>query len=115
MFQFFETIDLVEQNQNFLKEVDNYIGESRLHRVGKKYCCGLQEFVPDVDVKYDVVWSQWVTGHLTDDDFVSFLKRCKTALKEDGLIVIKDNITSSEEIDDDTNDSSVVRMSKKYF
>lgn len=38
---------------------------------------GLQKFTPETNV-YDVIWVQWVLGHLTDEDLVSFLKRCKS-------------------------------------
>ena len=37
---------------------------------------GLQNFTPSQEA-YDVIWIQWVLGHLTDDDLVAFLKRCQ--------------------------------------
>jgi hypothetical protein len=37
---------------------------------------GLQNFTPSQEA-YDVIWIQWVLGHLTDDDLVGFLKRCQ--------------------------------------
>ena len=37
---------------------------------------GLQNFTASQEA-YDVIWIQWVLGHLTDDDLVSFLKRCQ--------------------------------------
>ena len=40
---------------------------------------------------YDVIWVQWVVGHLTDDDFVAFFQRCRKGLKPDGVIVLKEN------------------------
>jgi protein N-terminal methyltransferase len=42
---------------------------------------------------YDVVWIQWCAGHLSDEQFVSFLKRSKSSLREDGIIVVKENQT----------------------
>ena len=38
--------------------------------------CGVQAFDP-APTTYDVVWVQWVIGHLTDADLVAFLRRCK--------------------------------------
>ena len=37
---------------------------------------GLQDFSPEPKT-YDVIWCQWVLGHLTDEDFVGFMKSCK--------------------------------------
>ena len=34
---------------------------------------GLEDWVPE-EGKYDVIWVQWVVGHLTDDDFVAFFQ-----------------------------------------
>lgn len=107
--KYFDVVDLLEQNDKFLAESKNYIGDEGWARVGQTICCSLQDFVPNSDVKYDCIWLQWVTGHLTDDDFVDFLVRCKAVLKPNGILVVKDNVSSSDEIDDDHNDSSITR------
>jgi protein N-terminal methyltransferase len=41
--------------------------------------------------RYDVIWVQWVLGHLPDDDFVAFFKRCKLGLAPNGFICVKEN------------------------
>jgi protein N-terminal methyltransferase len=48
----------------------------------------------DIDAPLDIAWCQWCLGHLSDADLVSFLKRCKIALREGGrsLIVVKENL-----------------------
>ncbi|RHY82380.1 hypothetical protein DYB37_007438 [Aphanomyces astaci] len=51
---------------------------------------GMQDFQPESHT-YDLIWCQWVLGHLTDSDFVAFLKRCQEALAPDGVICIKEN------------------------
>lgn len=48
------------------------------------------------------------SGHLTDDHLVEFLRRCCSALRPDGLIVIKDNVAYEGVIPDEV-DSSVCR------
>lgn len=48
------------------------------------------------------------SGHLTDDHLVEFLRRCQKALRPNGLIVIKDNV-SYEGVVPDEVDSSVCR------
>ncbi|KAM8744227.1 N-terminal Xaa-Pro-Lys N-methyltransferase 1 [Acanthopagrus schlegelii] len=102
----FNTVDLVDVTQEFLDKAKTYLGEES-KRVGNYICSGLQEFVPESG-RYDVIWIQWVIGHLTDNHLVEFLRRCKKALRPNGLIVIKDNV-SYEGVVPDEVDSSVCR------
>uniref|UniRef100_A0A0A9Z911 Alpha N-terminal protein methyltransferase 1 n=1 Tax=Lygus hesperus TaxID=30085 RepID=A0A0A9Z911_LYGHE len=102
---FFAKVDLVDQNKDFVNKVTEYVGE--IPQVGNLYVAGLQEFEPTE--KYDVIWCQWVLGHLTDDHLIQFLKKCQNALAERGVIVIKENHTSSGEVDVDEVDSSLTR------
>ncbi|XP_023209798.1 N-terminal Xaa-Pro-Lys N-methyltransferase 1-B-like isoform X2 [Centruroides sculpturatus] len=107
LLKIFDIVDMVEQSQRFLDHAREYIG-SEANRVDKLICCGLQDFVPEPNT-YDVVWCQWVTGHLTNDHFITFLKRCKASLRKNGVIVIKDNLSSTDEVEMDNQDSSVTR------
>ena len=52
---------------------------------------------------------QWVLGHLTDDHLVDFFKRCIKGLKPNGVLVVKENLTSGNEVEKDDEDSSVTR------
>ncbi|GIX78443.1 n-terminal Xaa-Pro-Lys N-methyltransferase 1-B [Caerostris darwini] len=106
LLKYFEFVEMVEQNKNFLDESYTYLGEDS-KRVLRRFNFGLQEFKPDENC-YDVVWIQWVIGYLKDEDLISFLSRCKRSLKSNGIIVIKDNI-SSYETDVDHEDGSVTR------
>ena len=58
----------------------------------------LREFAPAAG-SYDLVWAQWVLGHLTDTDVVALLARCRAALRAGGAIVIKDNTAAPSECD----------------
>lgn len=49
-----------------------------------------------------------LVGHLTDSHLVDFLGRCRKALRPEGLIVVKDNV-SYEGVVPDEVDSSVCR------
>ncbi|XP_040014067.1 N-terminal Xaa-Pro-Lys N-methyltransferase 1 isoform X2 [Xiphias gladius] len=102
----FSTVDLVDVTQEFLDKAKPYLGEEG-KRVGNYFCSGLQDFVPESE-RYDVIWIQWVIGHLTDDHLVEFLRRCQRALRPNGLIIIKDNV-SYEGVVPDEVDSSVCR------
>ncbi|CDW99528.1 hypothetical protein [Sporisorium scitamineum] len=47
-------------------------------------------------VTYDLVWAQWCLQHLSDRDLIAFLKRSKAALKEGGIIGVKENVCTEE-------------------
>lgn len=72
---------------------------------------GLEEWKPAEDTEYDLIWTQWCLGHLTDEQVVRYLELCKTVLRpKSGIIIIKENLsTSGMDIFDDT-DSSVTRL-----
>ncbi|XP_002731545.2 N-terminal Xaa-Pro-Lys N-methyltransferase 1-like [Saccoglossus kowalevskii] len=110
----FDIVDMVELNQKFLDQArDEYLSGDKSQRVEKFICCGLQDFIPDAN-RYDVIWAQWVLGHLTDEHLMSFFTRCKAGLTENGVICVKENI-SQEGIDLDEEDSSVTRPEKVFL
>ncbi|RCI04632.1 hypothetical protein CU098_003672, partial [Rhizopus stolonifer] len=107
--QIFETVDLVEQAPNFVEQArSSYLTqEIQSGKVGYLLCQGLQDFAPQPET-YDMIWCQWVLGHLTDDHFVDFFKRCIKGLKPNGWIGVKENNASNEALFDE-EDSSVTR------
>lgn len=72
----FVHVDLVEQNPIFLEKAKAFIGRTNKNKIGVFFPIGLQDFTPETH-KYDIIWCQWVLGHLKDDHFVDFLERCK--------------------------------------
>lgn len=54
------------------------------------------------------IWSLTCPGHLTDDHLEQFLRRCRSALRPEGLIVVKDNVAYEGVVPDEV-DSSVCR------
>eukprot|EP00090_Calanus_glacialis_P032858 TRINITY_DN5442_c0_g1_i1.p1 TRINITY_DN5442_c0_g1~~TRINITY_DN5442_c0_g1_i1.p1 ORF type:complete len:241 (-),score=78.59 TRINITY_DN5442_c0_g1_i1:81-803(-) len=102
----FDTVDLVEQDKHFLEKAKEYLAGNT--KVGQLYCAGLQnfDFIPET---YDVIWSQWVLGHLTEEHLKDFFVRCIKGLKLGGFLVVKENVTSNGEIEADDDDSSVTR------
>lgn len=79
--------------------------------VRKVFNMGLEEWQPSEDVQYELIWNQWCVGHLTDQQLVDYLERCKTVLVPGGksLIVVKENITNDGVDLFDDQDSSVTR------
>ncbi|KAG1465706.1 hypothetical protein G6F46_001453 [Rhizopus delemar] len=105
----FKRVDLVEQAESFVQQAKSeYLAqEIEQGKVGNVFCQGLQGFTPE-EGKYDLIWCQWVLGHLTDEHFVNFFKRCIKGLKPNGFIGVKENNASKEALFDD-EDSSVTR------
>ncbi len=76
LVNFFETVDIVDQASNLIAKAKDNIGSPKMRNF---YVSGLQDFAfPE---KYDCIWIQWVLLHLTDDDTVAFLAKCKKNLK----------------------------------
>ncbi|KYN28973.1 PREDICTED: N-terminal Xaa-Pro-Lys N-methyltransferase 1 [Trachymyrmex cornetzi] len=110
LLKFFKHIDLVEQNPKFL-EVAKISLENCSSRIGQYYPIGLQNFCP-TPKKYDLIWCQWVLGHLEDNDLIEFFRKCSLSLKDNGVLVVKENITTSNNMEIDKEDSSVTRPMK---
>lgn len=111
--KFFTKIDLVEQDANFIRKANEYlcVNGVQLPWVGTLYNEGLHKFTPEPG-KYDVIWCQWVLGHLTDADLVAFFQRCIGGLAQNGCVIVKENVTSTDDFSIDAVDSSVTRSLK---
>jgi protein N-terminal methyltransferase len=103
----FDTVDMVDVNQAFLDAAPEFLGPES-SRVERYICTSLHQFTPDPQ-RYNVIWCQWVLGHLTDDDLVAFFCRCRQGLVENGVIFVKENISSLEQSEFDEQDSSWTR------
>ncbi|XFG08270.1 hypothetical protein AB1E19_011894 [Capra hircus] len=102
----FNTVELVDMMESFLLEAQNYL-QVKGDKVESYHCYSLQEFTPPLG-RYDVIWIQWVIGYLTDKDLLAFLSRCQDGLKDNGIIILKDNV-AREGCIFDLSDSSVTR------
>ena len=111
----FQVVDLVDQNEEFLFTAKSKLSplSNERHRLGEMYTCGLQDFDPQPN-KYDAIWCQWVLMHLTDDDLYSFLLRCKSSLRPNGIIFVKENVSRDDEPEIDADDCSVARTEHTY-
>ncbi|CAK4686746.1 hypothetical protein LEN26_005805 [Aphanomyces euteiches] len=109
----YTAVDCLEQSQRLLQTIPSYVGPEKA-RIRNLYCMGMQDFDPKPG-SYDLIWCQWVLGHLTDVDFVAFLKRCQAALAPGGVICIKENaINEGVPYYVDKDDSSLGRSSVYY-
>jgi protein N-terminal methyltransferase len=72
---------------------------------------GLEEWHPAQDVEYDLIWNQWCICHLTDQQLVQYLEKCKTVLRPgDGFITIKENLSIRGVDVFDDMDSTITRQ-----
>lgn len=103
----FRTVDLVEQDEKFcIKARETLAGSGHL---GEVFNIGLQDFNGN-GAKYDVIWIQWVLGHLvSDDDLIKFFKRLSNMLEKNAVIVAKENFANGNETVFDETDFSVTR------
>ena len=74
--QIFKRSDLLEPAKNLIDQAK--IDLEGVPGIGDYYRSGMQEFT--FDKKYDMIWIQWVIGHLTDKDLLTFLAKCKEKL-----------------------------------
>ncbi|KAJ2953586.1 hypothetical protein O0L34_g1190 [Tuta absoluta] len=108
----FKEVDIVEPDEKFVNSIREYVGEEHI-KIKNLYKKSLQEFQPNR--KYDVIWCQWVLGYLTDEDLINFFDRCRRALAEGGVIIVKENVSSSGKLEKDEADSSVTRSLRQYI
>ena len=110
-----EVVDMVEPVEKFAREVkgQKMVGSGS---VGHVYVIGLEDWVPDKEAKYDIIWNQWCLGHLTDKQLVAYLERCRRALTVDGWVIVKENMGTNADGEDvfDQQDSSVTRTDQKF-
>ncbi|KAI5458983.1 alpha-N-methyltransferase NTM1 [Mariannaea sp. PMI_226] len=104
-----ERVDLIEPIAKFTAVINGKPG------VGDIFNMGLEDWRPVEGVLYDLIWTQWCVGHLTDVLLVQYLERCKAALNPDGgVIVLKENVSTCGEDQFDELDNSVTREDDKF-
>ena len=111
--------DLIESSATLLDAAPDYLGNAAAAKC-RFFCTGLQDWQPTPST-YSVIWIQWVLSYLTDDDIISFFRRCGESLVDDGIIILKENMCGGGNEDDgtidfevDSNDASVTR-SLRYW
>ncbi|PYI21045.1 hypothetical protein BO86DRAFT_8595 [Aspergillus japonicus CBS 114.51] len=107
------TVDAVEPVDKFMQ----IIRDSTLKRdgvVGDIYTLGLEHWLPDK--RYDLIWTQFCVGHLTDTQLAEYFVRCREALTDTGVLVVKENQSTDPRGEDmfDEEDSSVTRTDEKF-
>lgn len=106
-----ETVDVIEPVREFTDVLERGKGG-----VGEIVNLGLEDWEPEPETQYDLIWNQWCVGQLPDAALVSYLRRLPKALAQGGWIVVKENLSNhhlGEDVYDET-DSSVTRTDEKF-
>lgn len=109
-------ITLIEQSQRLIQSAEKYLSPYEEDKARLTYVqCGLQDFQPTTN-SYDLIWIQWVIGHLHDHDFITFFQRCMLGLTPNGIVILKDNVITDPKLtfNLDLTDYSVCR-NLQYF
>lgn len=111
LLDYCEKVDIVEQCKKYTDASWKYVGKEHIREV---LTLGLQDFDPKPNT-YDLIWVQWVIGHLPDEALVAFLKRCVASLKPGGLVGLKENNCRPKQITVlDDEDSSITRSDDEF-
>ncbi|KAJ3494277.1 hypothetical protein NLG97_g4185 [Lecanicillium saksenae] len=102
-----EEVDVVEPISKFTEPLKGVKGVRNIYNVG------LEDWHPAEGAQYDLIWTQWCLGHLTDEQVVKYLEVCKTVLTPGtGWIIVKENLNTGLQDLFDPTDSSVTRQGR---
>lgn len=103
-----EQIDIVEPVAKFTNALQ---GKTQVRQI---FNVPLQEWHPNEDSMYDLIWIQWCLCYASDDELTENLRRCSLALKKGGIIVVKENLSTSGTDMIDASDNSITREDGKF-
>jgi protein N-terminal methyltransferase len=106
----FQHVDLLEPSPNLINQARLDLGSS----IRSFLHLGLQDWRPTEDSSYSVIWAQWVLLYLTDEHLVRFFRLAASTLEPEGVIVLKENVSSTNEAVEDEEDNSVTRTIADY-
>lgn len=102
----FVNVDMLEQNKVFIEASETNFAKGRIRN---RFNIPVQQIGSLVEkgMKYDLVWIQWVVGHLSDEQFVDLLKSAKQLAN---TVIIKDNyVHQGEDFWFDETDGNILR------
>lgn len=96
-------VDIIEPVEKLTDAIKGTPGVRNIYNVG------LEDWKPEEDTAYDLIWTQWCLCYLTEDQIVEYLETCKRALSATGVIVVKENLSTTGDDHFDETDSSTTR------
>ncbi|KAL2204099.1 hypothetical protein CC79DRAFT_1372112 [Sarocladium strictum] len=101
-------VDIIEPVEKLTDAIKGKAGVRNIYNVG------LEDWKPEEDTSYDLIWTQWCLCYLTEDQIVEYLETCKAALSATGVIVVKENLSTTGKDHFDETDSSTTRTDEVY-
>lgn len=109
-----DKVDLLEPVKPFVDQMELELAElSADGKIGEIFNIPMQDWKAEKQ-RYALIWCQWCCGHLPDDAFLSWLDQCKEGLQKNGMLVVKENNTVTDEDLFDPEDSSKTRSDKNF-
>ena len=90
LLKVFERVQLVEVSTCLLARAEKKLSASHAPGRCEFVAASLREYEPATG-SIDVAWVQWILGHLTDNDVLRLLQRCRAALRPGGAVIVKEN------------------------
>lgn len=108
--RFVDHVDIVEPAEPLLRKAVETLKDQPYEC--SFFSVGLQDFLfPN---SYWIVWCQWCLGQVPDDALVEFFMKASQKLVQGGLIIVKENQSTSDDDIFDEQDSSVTRTDTKF-
>jgi protein N-terminal methyltransferase len=109
-----DIVEPVEQLTKVITEGDSFTEIRDRGGIGKVYNVGLEEWTPEFT--YDIIWTQWCLGQLTDAQLVNFFSQAIQYVKGGGWLIVKENMSTDPFGNDifDKTDSSITRTDTKF-
>ncbi|GAV26620.1 Putative S-adenosylmethionine-dependent methyltransferase [Pichia membranifaciens] len=109
-----DKVDLLEPVEPFVQQMRVELEQlEKEGKIGEIYDIPMQDWKA-VEGRYALIWCQWCCGHLPDDAFLKWLNQCNRGLQQDGLLIVKENNTNSDDDLFDPEDSSKTRSDKNF-
>lgn len=108
--RFVDYIDLVEPAEPLLRKAVDSLKDQPYEC--SYFATGLQDFL--FPHSYWVIWCQWCLGQVPDEPLVEFFIKASQSLSQGGLIIVKENQSTSDADIFDEQDSSVTRTDRKF-
>eukprot|EP00918_Siedleckia_nematoides_P103495 GHVU01225910.1.p1 GENE.GHVU01225910.1~~GHVU01225910.1.p1 ORF type:complete len:202 (-),score=24.57 GHVU01225910.1:386-991(-) len=108
----FQVVDMLEPVAKHIEKAKEELKETNVDRF---FNVPLEGWTPDAGLKYDCFWVQWCALYVTDDDLKSFLKKAASALNEQGVICVKENVVMDGGFQCDVQDNSLMRTHAHYL
>ncbi len=92
---YFEKVDLMEQDEKFVEKCrENFKGNNKIRHIFQNSFQNFSFSDGKEQLLYDVIWIQWCVENIDDDDLHEFLVKSRQSLKNNGLIIVKENIVA---------------------